>query len=195
MNAESLKHSQPGLYFARYLLLLMGTFAVYAGFLYNDFFGMGTNLFGSRWVIDYIGADGSENYKPDYDITNSSGPGPYPFGIDPAWIGASNELLYMNSLKMKMAVCFGVVQMTVGLFLRLSNAIYERNMLDLTCEFIPMLIFMVCFFGYMDFMILFKWVTPPDQMPNGPPSLINSLIAMAMSTPDEQPLFDGSVQL
>lgn len=54
-----------------------------------------------------------------------------------------------------------------------------------------MLIFMVCFFGYMDYMILYKWVTPLDT----PPSLINSLIAMAMRQPDNAPLFDGSIEL
>ena len=32
--------------------------------------------------------------------------------------GSSNELLYMNSLKMKLSVLFGVLQMTVGIILR-----------------------------------------------------------------------------
>jgi len=53
----------------------------------------------------------------------------------------------------------------------------------------------VCFFGYMDYMILYKWITPADEFPNGPPSLINSLISMGMGQPDEQPLFDGSIAL
>jgi V-type H+-transporting ATPase subunit a len=52
-----------------------------------------------------------------------------------------------------------------------------------------MLFFMVCFFGYMDFMILYKWVTP---MAN-PPSIINSLICMMMGGNDPAPLFEGSV--
>src|SRR5690242_3012488 len=34
----------------------------------------------------------------------------YAFGVDPVWKGATNELLYYNSLKMKMAVIFGVGQ-------------------------------------------------------------------------------------
>ena len=44
---------------------------------------------------------------------------------------------------------------------------------DFCCECVPMMVFMVCFFGFMDYMVLFKWVTP---MPN-PPSIINSMIA------------------
>lgn len=34
---------------ARYLLLAMGFFALYCGFIYNDFLSMPWNLFGSCW--------------------------------------------------------------------------------------------------------------------------------------------------
>merc|ERR1712127_778703 len=52
-----------------------------------------------------------------------------------------------------------------------------------------MMVFMVCFFGWMDFMILYKWVYPV----NPPPSIINSLICMAMFTPDNH-MDDGKPQ-
>mmetsp|Transcript_21646 Transcript_21646/g.54819 ORF Transcript_21646/g.54819 Transcript_21646/m.54819 type:complete len:243 (+) Transcript_21646:3-731(+) len=48
---------------------------------------------------------------------------------------------------------------------------------------------MVCFFGFMDYMILYKWVTP---MPN-PPSIINSLIAMAMWGEDLNPMLGAEL--
>ena len=32
------------------MLLLMGAFAVYAGWLYNDFFSLGLDAFGSKWA-------------------------------------------------------------------------------------------------------------------------------------------------
>merc|ERR1719469_164887 len=95
----------------------------------------------------------------------------------------------MNSLKMKLSVILGVVQMMLGLCLRYVNAIYEGNMTNLFCECIPMMMFMVCFFGYMDYLILYKWVTPLAT----PPSIINSMIAMAMGTPDENAIFGESV--
>eukprot|EP00392_Amoebophrya_sp_AT5.2_P002222 g2227.t1 len=41
----------------------------------------------------------------------------------------------------------------------------------------------------MDYMIMYKWVTPLDS----PPSLINSLISMAMKQPDPSPLFAGAI--
>merc|ERR1719421_1832846 len=105
------------------------------------------NLFGSRWSIDYIGSDGSEYYKADYDILNEGGVGPYPFGVDPAWHGATNELIFMNSLKMKISVIVGVLQMLVGLLLRCSNAVHQGSGLDFFFECIPMIGFMICFVG------------------------------------------------
>ena len=33
----------------------------------------------------------------------------YPFGIDPVWFTAKNELQFMNSLKMKIAVILGIL--------------------------------------------------------------------------------------
>ena len=39
------------LYDLRYLLLMMGFFAFYAGLLYNDFLSLGVDLFGSRLCL------------------------------------------------------------------------------------------------------------------------------------------------
>eukprot|EP00930_Biecheleria_cincta_P072273 TRINITY_DN596_c0_g1_i1.p1 TRINITY_DN596_c0_g1~~TRINITY_DN596_c0_g1_i1.p1 ORF type:complete len:845 (-),score=151.29 TRINITY_DN596_c0_g1_i1:54-2210(-) len=186
MNADSLRYSQPALFMARYMVLSLGIFATYAGFMYNDFFSVGLQLFDTRWTKQ---ADGS--YTPNFDSKNEGGPGPYPFGMDWAWSGADNELLFQNSMKMKLSVLFGVLQMVVGVLLRWSNAIYEKSMTDFICECLPMMVFMLCFFGWMDVMILYKWVNPIDN----PPSIINSLICMAMGQEDKFPFWDGSVEL
>lgn len=201
-QAENLKFSQPGLYQARYLIFCMGFFATYAGFLYNDFVSLGTNIFGSRWECGDLALSSSETEcQPKYDLYNGYGPAdgsvapevefstPYPFGIDPAWTGSTNELLFMNSLKMKLSVIIGVTQMVVGVLLRFSNAIHERSCLDFFCECLPMLVFMLCFFAFMDYMILYKWVTPMAQ----PPSIINSLICMAMRQEDHVPLWTEGI--
>jgi V-type H+-transporting ATPase subunit a len=92
---------------------------------------------------------------------------------------------------MKLSVLIGVAQMLVGVALRFSNGFFEGNKTDIICECCPMLAFMICFFAYMDFMILYKWVTPIETAP----SIINSLICMAMGQKDTAPLWDGSIAL
>lgn len=82
----------------RYLFLLMGIFAFYCGFIYNDFFSLPWNLFGSCFK-------NVEGTLTTEIIPNCT----YPLGLDPKWYIATNELSFMNSLKMKLAVIIGVV--------------------------------------------------------------------------------------
>jgi V-type H+-transporting ATPase subunit a len=171
----------------RYLLLMMGIFAVYAGLMYNDFLSLGVNLFPTRYYISSMDKKGSFEMQPTFDVFAGDGSGPYPFGLDPAWAGADNELLFVNSMKMKLSVLVGVCQMFLGVLLRFSNAIYFKSITDFTCECIPMMFFLVCFFGYMDWMIIYKWVSPPTTNP----SLINSMISMGLGQPDKDPLYEG----
>jgi V-type H+-transporting ATPase subunit a len=188
MRADDFKHISV-LYHGRYMITMMGFFGMYAGFIYNDFFSVGLNLFGSRWTPgqshDEGGGKSVHEFNAGYDTLNMGGAGPYPFGLDPAWHGASNELIFVNSLKMKLSVVLGVTQMIVGLLLRFGNAMHAGNMVDFFCECCPMMVFMLCFFGFMDYMILYKWVTPMDD----PPSIINSLIAMGMWGTDKSAMF------
>jgi len=80
----------------------------------------------------------------------------YTFGVDPAWWGKKNNLLFMNSYKMKMAVIFGITHMTLGLLCKMNNHMQERDWISLFWEFIPQLLFLWSFFGYMCFIILYK---------------------------------------
>ena len=89
-----------GLHVGRYMILMMGFFAVYAGFVYNDCFSLGLNLFTSRWEFD--GQDNMEVEEGDIGYQTSeygSNESVYPFGLDPIWHITSNELLFFNSLK------------------------------------------------------------------------------------------------
>jgi len=72
-----------------------------------------------------------ENDK-NFEVTESGSfaHGPYPFGLDPAWHGAQNELLFVNSLKMKLSVLIGVSQMLLGVGLRFANTLYHKNVVD-----------------------------------------------------------------
>jgi V-type H+-transporting ATPase subunit a len=105
----------------------MGFFAVYAGLMYNDFFSLTFPFFTSRFEYPegQVSAPSVEMqpvaWFNRYNDANHGGHGPYPFGLDSAWFGAQNELLFMNSMKMKLSVLFGVAQMLIGVFLKFAN--------------------------------------------------------------------------
>lgn len=142
-----------GLYSARYMLFGMGLMAVYAGLIYNDYFSIGLDLFGSKYKF----VDHSDGTVATSDYQYGDPEGVYPFGVDPAWKLSTNELLFFNSLKMKMSVILGVVQMTFGILLRGINSFYFKSSMDLFCEFVPMMLFDLSLFGYMVALIFVKW--------------------------------------
>jgi V-type H+-transporting ATPase subunit a len=54
LGNESFKGTFPNLLLqARYLLMLMGLMAFYCGFIYNEFFAMTTNIFGSCYNMNH----------------------------------------------------------------------------------------------------------------------------------------------
>lgn len=102
----------------------------------------------------------------------------YPFGIDPKWYLASNTLSYVNSMKMKLSVILGVSQMIIGIFMKGLNSIHFRRSIDFFFEFIPQLILMCCLFGYMDYLIITKWVMNWDGITDKAPGIISTMIGM-----------------
>jgi len=168
----------------RYLLLLMGLFSMYTGLLYNECFSVAMDIFGTRFVVD-----------PLDNTTTIPAPGRdnYPFGVDPAWNGAPNMLEYYNSLKMKMSVIMGVTQMVTGIFLSLLNALHFRHYIDIVGEFIPQMLFMNCLFGYMVFLIVYKWVKKWDLSKENPPFILQVMIFMFLkpTSTDGVDMFPG----
>ena len=148
-----------GMHAGRYMIIMMGFFAVYAGSIYNDCFSLGLNLFGSRWQFSGQSSGGSVSLGTVATPTATYGTGAsvYPYGLDPAWHVASNDLLFANSFKMKISVIFGIFQMFAGTCLKGANAIYFNQRLDLLFEFIPMVLFASSLFVYMVFLIFLKW--------------------------------------
>ena len=112
------------LFKVRHLILLLGIFSTYCGFLYNDFASIPLYLFGSCYSIN--------------GTTASQLPGCVSkTGLDPVWYLASNELAYVNSMKMKIAVILGVAHMTLGILLKGLNLVYFSRKIDFFFEFIP----------------------------------------------------------
>eukprot|EP01040_Poterioochromonas_malhamensis_P002388 gene2388-2535_t len=152
-TARGVDEMVQGIYKARYMLTAMGLFAVYAGFVYNDYFSLGLNLMDSAY--EYTDETDGVAATPRYNYGDPDGV--YKFGLDPAWKISGNELLFLNSMKMKMSVVLGIFQMTLGIILKGINAWYFKSTLDLVCEFIPMILFDLALFGYMVIMIFVKW--------------------------------------
>jgi len=86
----------------------------------------------------------------------------YPFGLDPAWSVTENELNFINSIKMKMAVVFGVLHMSFGIFVKGTNTIYFRRIGEFFTEVIGALIILWGLFGWMDALIITKFFRTYD---------------------------------
>uniref|UniRef100_H2ZFV9 V-type proton ATPase subunit a n=1 Tax=Ciona savignyi TaxID=51511 RepID=H2ZFV9_CIOSA len=172
----------------RYLILLMGLFSIYTGFLYNECFSRSINIFGTSW-----------NFLMEFRCVMTLDPNkpgvfrgyPYFYGIDPIWQSAENKITVQNSYKMKNAVLMGFAQMIFGLSLAFCNRRHFKDKLTLYCELLPQLLFLCALIGYLCMCILYKWSTAP--------SLLIGLIDMYMLTDPKSnnrvPLYTGQYQV
>ncbi|KAG7086482.1 hypothetical protein E1B28_002432 [Marasmius oreades] len=158
-------------FYGRYIILLMGAFSVYSGFLYNDIFSKTLSLFSSGWTFHERGEK----------LIGESNGYVYPFGLDHGWYGADNRLVFLNSYKMKMSIVLGVVHMTFALCLQVPNHIRFKRRLDIYTNFIPQMVFLQSIFGYLVLCILYKWSVDWTRSSTAPPSLLNMLISMFLS--------------
>lgn len=156
----------------RYFILFLGFFSFYNGLIYNDFFGLPLNLFGSCY---------RKQKQEGTQIIIRKKNCIYPIGIDPKWFSSSNELSFLNSFKMKMSVIVGILQMILGLILKGINGIYFEDYIDFIFEFIPQLIFICLLFGYIIVMIYIKWGTDWSRDPSKAPSIINQLLMIFLN--------------
>uniref|UniRef100_A0A8C1RW65 V-type proton ATPase subunit a n=1 Tax=Cyprinus carpio TaxID=7962 RepID=A0A8C1RW65_CYPCA len=180
----------------RYLILLMGLFSIYTGAIYNECFSRGLSTFSSGWHVrpnaEYYNWT-EETFRSnrylslDPNVTDVF-TGPYPFGIDPIWGLANNHLTFLNSYKMKMSVIIGVIHMTFGVCLSVFNYIVFLVL-------IPELCFMLCLFGYLIFMVIYKWVVYGPMTSDSAPSILIHFIDMFLFTEnkDNKPLYTGQM--
>jgi V-type H+-transporting ATPase subunit a len=112
----------------------------------------------------------------------------YPFGMDPRWAQSDQALNYSNNLKMKIAVILGILQMSLGICMKGFNAIHFRSTIDFVFEFIPQILLILCLFGWMDILIIAKWlytinlddVGDKDILHNSP-AIITTMINIFLS--------------
>ncbi|KAM8712728.1 hypothetical protein ACLKA7_013115 [Drosophila subpalustris] len=180
------------LFAGRYIILLMGIFSVYVGFIYNDVLAMPMNIFGSSWSCVYNSSTVrklTSQFGLDPNNPQFYSGEPYPIGLDPIWkISGEDSITTVNSLKMKLAIILGISQMMFGLVLSAVNCISLKRKHDLFLMVIPQCIFMICLFCYLVFLIFFKWLTygglkqAPYNSACAPSVLITFIDMMLMKT-------------
>lgn len=79
--------------------MLMGFFATYMGFIYNDFMSLPLNILGKGCFT--LNSEKSTFVSKDPDCV-------YSFGFDPVWMQTKVDIMYYNSFKMKISVIYGV---------------------------------------------------------------------------------------
>uniref|UniRef100_A0A1Q3FM71 V-type proton ATPase subunit a n=1 Tax=Culex tarsalis TaxID=7177 RepID=A0A1Q3FM71_CULTA len=177
----------------RYIILLMGFFSMYTGFVYNDVFSKTMNIFGSSWSINYNTSTIMENKELQLNPGEDYSETIYWYGLDPAWMLATNKIIFLNSFKMKLSIIFGVIHMIFGVCMSVVNNLHFKRPINLILDFLPQLLFLVLLFAYMCFMMFFKWimytaVTEEDHLkPGCAPSVLILFINM-MLFKNQEPL-------
>lgn len=173
----------------KWLLFFCAICAFYCGFIYNECFGLPFSTWSSNWEFDNVTSTSSlQRWKQKDDGKI------YPFGIDYQWYFKDNELIFMNSYKMKLAVVLGMSQMIFGMFLQLVNHIYRKNYLDIVIWWLPQMLYLIPFFGYIVVLIIVKWCTkfegnsfyPEEQQREGV-NLIQTIIAIIINAGSKDP--------
>lgn len=87
--------------------------------------------------------------------------------------------------------------MSFGIVLKGSNALHFGSKVDFFFEFIPQLIMLLALFGFMDAMIVKKWLTDFTNIEYTAPSIITNMIDMCLnggvqSVPTEASLFGSA---
>lgn len=208
LSAKKSNNEIWNIFFAgRYIILLMGMFSMYTGFIYNDLFSKSLNIFNSGWSHSYNASTIMTNkmiqLRPSKDFDDT-----YPVGLDPIWqLAATNKILFLNSYKMKLSIIFGVIHMIFGVCMSVINMVHFRKKVSILLEFMPQILFLVLLFGYMVFMMFLKWILYTDKTdvsiytPACAPSILILFINMMLFKNAEVPadcnefMFQGQEQL
>lgn len=83
---------------------------------------------------------------------------------------------------MKLSVILGVSQMSLGIFMKAFNAYQFKSKVDFIFEFVPQIILLSSLFGYMNIMIIIKWLTNYENRESMAPSIINTMINIPLKS-------------
>ena len=106
--------------------------------------------------------------------------------MDPTWFLSENDILVVqDSMKMKISVIIGVLHMSMGIFTKGLNAMYTKDRMIFWTEVVTGMIILNGLFGWMDILIIIKWLYPMNPYSTDPlmktkvnqaPSIISLMI-------------------
>ena len=174
----------------RYFFLICSIFAIFCGLIYNEFFAISLDLFGTCYNEE---KDGKLILNKTVINEDNVKKCVYPIGLDPSWPGTQNELTFTNSLKMKLSIIVGVIHMLLGIAIKGVNFYNSKKYNAFIFEFLPQFLFMFILFGYLIIMIFYKWGTDYDADTEKAPSLLSIMINMAVKfgEVEGEPLFNS----
>ncbi|KAI0230181.1 hypothetical protein LSAT2_019438 [Lamellibrachia satsuma] len=112
-------------------------------------------------------------------------------GVFQVWQLAKNKLLFTNSFKKKISVILGVSQMLLGVCLSLVNHLHFRQWLNILCDFIPQIIFLLVIFGYLCACVFAKWILFTAAEAGKAPNLLIDFINMFLMSYPKEPWYPG----
>jgi len=148
-----------GLQATRYFWLMMGFFSVYNGLIYNEFFAVTNNWFGTCFDVKaYDEADPATRTVINY--TNNDSDCVYHFGMDPSQALGTSYLTFTNNIKEKLSVVIAYIHLNFGIVLKGLNCIYFGKYKELCFDVIAGFFIFLGLIGYMVVLIYAKWWYP-----------------------------------
>lgn len=152
----------------RYFILMLGFLSCYNGLIYNEFFAISNDFFGTcyRDNIDpaLVAADPTYKrltYKDSDDCV-------YAFGMDPAWsLDPTQKLTFMNTAKEKISVIIAFFHLNFGIFCKLLNSVYFGRWKVLLFDVFTGFIIFFGLIGVMIISIYMKWLYPVNNIEPG----------------------------
>lgn len=62
--------------------------------------------------------------------------------------------------------------MSLGVTMKGFNCIYHKSYVEFFFEFVPQIVFLLCLFGFMDLLIIMKWLVNWEGKEGEAPSII-----------------------
>ncbi|KAA6368523.1 MAG: V-type H+-transporting ATPase subunit a, partial [Streblomastix strix] len=156
-----------------------GLTATFTVLMYNECFSLSMKLFDSAYTCDELTGNCEKTGRT------------YWLGFDPIWRQCYNNLMFTNSVKMKISIIVGVGHMIIGIIFSCFNHVHFHKWMEVCCEFIPQILLMSGLFGYLCFMIIYKWIVPPGNSPMLIRTMINMFLSPTEPIAEDEILFKG----